>query len=68
MNFSEMELQQVMNDGDTTTSAEIDMKAQRMGTTLSEEQQIKKALFKDNSLTNRLMEKICNRNNNTTIR
>ena len=53
-----------MNDeSHFTTSAKIDMNAQRMGTKLSEEQQIKKALFKDNSLTNGLMEKICDRRN-----
>lgn len=55
-----MELQQVMNDErNFTTSANRDMNTQRMRARLSEEQQIKKALFKDNSLTNCLMEKIC---------
>lgn len=54
----------MMNDEeDLTTSAKNDMNAQRMGAKLSEEQQIKKALFKDNSLTKCLMEKICDRNN-----
>lgn len=52
-----------MNDGKPTTSAKIDMNAQRMGAKLSEEQQIKEALFKDNSLTKCLMEKICDRKN-----
>lgn len=53
-----------MNDErDFTTSAKIDMNVQRMETKLSEEQQIKKALFKDNSLTKCLMEKICDRKN-----
>jgi RNA-directed DNA polymerase len=40
-------------------SAERDKNAQRMETGLSEEQQTKKALFKDKSLTRKLMEKIC---------
>ena len=51
-----------MNDErNLTTSAKIDMKVQRMETKLSEEQQIKKALFKDNSLAKCLMEKIATR-------
>lgn len=53
-----------MNDErNFTTSAETGMNAQRMGAKLSEEQQNKKALFKDNSLTQCLMEKICDRKN-----
>lgn len=52
-----------MNDGKATTSTKTDMKVQRMETKVSEEQQIKKALFKDNSLTTCLMEKICDRKN-----
>ncbi len=53
-----------MNDErNFTTSAKIDMKIQRMETKLSEEQQIKKAIFKDKSLTKCLMEKICDRSN-----
>ena len=59
-----MELQQVMNDErNFTTSTKIDMNTQRMRAKLSEEQQTKKALFKDNSLTKCLMEKIGDRNN-----
>lgn len=46
-----------------TTSAKIGMNIQRMETKTPEERQIKKALFKDNSLTNCLMEKICDRKN-----
>lgn len=53
-----------MNDErNFTTSAKIDMKIRRAEPKVSEEQQIKKALFKDNSLTKCLMEKICDRNN-----
>ncbi len=53
-----------MNDESSfTTSAKMDTNAQRMGARLSEEQQIKKALFEDNSLTSGLMEKICDRKN-----
>ena len=53
-----------MNDErDFTTSAKIDMNPQRMRTKVSEEQQIKKALFKDDALTKCLMEKICDRKN-----
>lgn len=53
-----------MNDEeDLTTSAKIGMNIQRMETKLSEEQQVKKALLKDDSLTKSLMEKICDRNN-----
>lgn len=52
-----------MNDGNPTTSAKIDTNTQRMGAKVSEEQQIKKTLFKDNSLTQCLMEKICDRKN-----
>jgi RNA-directed DNA polymerase len=46
-----------------TASTKTDMNVQRMETKISEEQQTKKALFKDNSLTQCLMEKICDRNN-----
>lgn len=46
-----------------TTSAKIDMNVQRMEAKLSEEQQIKKALFKDKSLMQCLMEKICESKN-----
>lgn len=59
-----MELQQVTNDEeDLTTSAKTGMNIRRMETKLPEEQQIKKALLKDKSLTNCLMEKICDRKN-----
>jgi RNA-directed DNA polymerase len=52
-----------MNDERYSRHLPNDMNAQRMGAKMSEEQQIKKALFKDNSLTKCLMEKICDRNN-----
>lgn len=49
-----------MNDErDFTSSAENDMNAQRMGAKLSGEQQAKKAVLRDDSLTDCLMEKIC---------
>lgn len=53
-----------MNDeSNFTASADSDLNTQRMSARRSEEQQIKKALFKDNSLTSCLMEKICDRRN-----
>jgi RNA-directed DNA polymerase len=62
--FSEMELQQVMNDVTSNTpSADSGMRTQRMGTRLPEEQQMKKAISKDDPLTMYLMEKICDREN-----
>ena len=57
--FSETELQQVMNDErNFTTSAKIDMKIQRMETKLSEEQQIKKAIFNLNSAVESYYERL----------
>jgi len=53
-----------MNDErNVTASAETGMRTLRMGTKLSEEQQTKRAIFKDKSLTQCLMEKICERTN-----
>ena len=52
-----------MNDERSSRHLPNDMNAQRMGTKISEEQQTKKALFKDNTRTNCLMEKICDRKN-----
>jgi RNA-directed DNA polymerase len=51
------------DERDFTASTKIDMNVQRMETKISEGQQTKKALFKDDSLTQNLMEKICHRNN-----
>lgn len=51
------------DESNFTRSANNDMNIQRMETTLSEEQQIKKALSKDESLTSCLMEKICDPKN-----
>lgn len=51
------------DESDFTPSAKSDMNFQRMEAKLSEEQQIKKALFKDDSLTSSLMEKVCARDN-----
>src|SRR6185437_572939 len=59
-----MELQRVMTDErDFTTSAKSGMNARRTGAKLSEEQQSKKAVLKDESLTDCLMEKICDPKN-----
>lgn len=53
-----------MNDErNFTASAEDDLNTQRMSAKRSEEQQIKKAIFKDKPLTSCLMEKICDRKN-----
>lgn len=53
----------MIDERNITTSAKSDMNIQRMETKLSEEQQTKKAIFKDESLTSSLMEKICDRKN-----
>ena len=46
-----------------TTSAKSDVNVQRMEAKASEEQQAQKAIIRDNSLMNSLMEKICDRKN-----
>lgn len=54
----------MMKDEDNfTSSADKDLNTQRMRAKRSEEQQIQKALFKDEPLSERLMEKICESSN-----
>jgi RNA-directed DNA polymerase len=49
----------MIDENNLTTSAETDMRIQRMNSKVSEGQQIKKALHNNDSLTRRLMEQIC---------